>query len=62
MIKYDSISKKIMKTIKNKTMIIILLVANEFVQNLDDLKTQTINRCQIYENDVNRIQICKIWW
>jgi hypothetical protein len=49
-----------MKTIKNKTMIIILLVANEFVQNMDDLKTQTINRCQIYENDVNRIQICKI--
>jgi hypothetical protein len=49
-----------MKTIKNKTMIIILLVASEFVQNMDDLKTQTNNRCQIYENDVNRIQICKI--
>jgi hypothetical protein len=62
MIKYDSISKKIIKTIKNKTIIIILLVASEFVQNMDDLKTQTNNRCQIYENDVNRIQICKIWW
>lgn len=49
-----------MKTSKNKTMITVLLVAGEFVQNINNLNTRTNNRCQIYKNDVNRIQIYKI--